>query len=86
MIPFPDKKYNIIYADCPWPYNNPKGNDPAMGGITYPTLSIDKLKSLPIQKIADKDCALFFWATMPKLEEAFDVIKCWGFKYTTCAF
>jgi 16S rRNA G966 N2-methylase RsmD len=22
MIPFPDKKYNIIYADPPWSYGN----------------------------------------------------------------
>ena len=22
MIPFPDKKYNIIYADPPWEYEN----------------------------------------------------------------
>ena len=33
------KKYQIIYADPPWRYNDPKGNNPAMGGITYPTMS-----------------------------------------------
>ena len=26
------------------------------------------------------------WATMPKLQEALDTIKAWGFKYKTCAF
>lgn len=31
-----DKKYNIIYADPPWQYDNMKNNDPKMGGITYP--------------------------------------------------
>ena len=27
-----DKKYNIIYADPPWHYENEKNNDPKMGG------------------------------------------------------
>ena len=26
VIPFPDKKYNIIYADPPWQYNESWGN------------------------------------------------------------
>lgn len=79
-------KYQIIYADPPWRYDNPKDNDPKMGGITYHTMTIDEIKSLPVQNITDKDCLLFMWATMPKLIEALDVIKAWGFKYTTCAF
>jgi N6-adenosine-specific RNA methylase IME4 len=71
MIPFPDKKYKIIYADPPWEYNDPKGNDPAMGGITYPTMSNGDICSLPVKDIADNDCGLFMWATVPKLKEAF---------------
>ena len=80
------QKYSIIYADCPWTYDNPRGNDPSQGGITYPTMTLEDIKSLPVGKICDKDCALFMWATMPKLIEAIEVIQAWGFKYTTCAF
>jgi N6-adenosine-specific RNA methylase IME4 len=29
---------------------------------------------------------LFLWATFPKLQEALDVIKAWGFKYKTLGF
>jgi len=86
MIPFPDKKYNIIYADPPWSYADKKNNDPTMGGITYPTMSLDEIKGLPLQDICDKDCALAMWATMPLLREALEVIDAWGFKYTTCLF
>jgi N6-adenosine-specific RNA methylase IME4 len=81
-----NKKYQIILADVPWSYNDKKGNDPAMGGITYPTMELDEVKSLPVGNIADKDCALALWATMPLLREALDVIEAWGFKYTTCLF
>lgn len=57
-----------------------------MGGITYNTMSIEEIMKLPVQSLADKDCALFMWATMPKLKEAFQVIDAWGFTYRTCAF
>lgn len=78
--------YKVLYVDCPWTYANPRGNKPSQGGITYPTMSIDELKNLPVSKICDKDCGMFFWATMPKLPEALGVIDAWGFKYTTNAF
>lgn len=79
-------KYKIIYADCPWIYKDNKGNDSKMGGITYKQLLLQELKALPVQNIADENCALFMWATMPLLQEALEVISSWGFIYTTCAF
>lgn len=81
-----ENKYGIIYADPPWRYDNPKNNDPAMGGITYPTMSLEDICNMPIHNIASKNCILFLWATMPKLREALEVIKAWGFNYKTCAF
>ena len=77
-------KYNIILADCPWHYS--KINIRMYSGASYPTMSLQEIKDLPIQKIADKDCALFLWATYPKLPEAFEVIDAWNFKYITNAF
>ena len=81
-----NKKYQIIYADPPWRYNNPKGNNPSMGGITYPTMSDKEIQLLNIDLFVDENCSLFLWATMPKLQEALNVIRAWGFIYTTCAF
>jgi site-specific DNA-methyltransferase (adenine-specific) len=81
-----DKKYNIIYADPPWLYDNQKNCDPKMGGITYEVMKLQDICNLPIHKIADRNCALFMWATMPKLREALQVIKAWGFDYKSCAF
>lgn len=85
-IPFPDKKYRIILADPPWPYDNPKSNLPRLGGKTYPTMSLEEILCLPVDEIAAEDCALFLWVTMPKLNEVFNVIEAWGFRYITCAF
>jgi site-specific DNA-methyltransferase (adenine-specific) len=80
------KLYSIIYADPPWKYKNQKGNDPRMGGITYPVMSEEELGALKVSEIAEKDCSLFMWATMPKLKEALWLGEKWGFRYITCAF
>lgn len=83
---FPNKKYQIIYADPPWQYGDKMGNDPAMGGITYPTMSLQQIKNLPVRSISADNCALLLWGTMPMLPEAIEVIRAWGFDYVTCAF
>lgn len=85
------KKYSIIYADPqpPWSYNDKLGTNSAkMGGYDkyYKGMTIEDICSLKVDKIADKDCILFLWATMPKLPEAFKVIKAWGFTHKTTAF
>ena len=72
MIPFPDKKYNIIYADPPWQYNDRMKMQGVHGMIRgaesfYKTMNIKELKSLPVQNIADENCYLFMWVTMPLL-------------------
>ena len=65
MIPFPDKKYSVIYADPPWNYS--------AGGATrnaerhYKTMKPEDIFDLPVQDIAEDDCLLFMWATFPNL-------------------
>ena len=82
-----NKKYNIIYADPPWSYKvwTAKGGHKS-ASAHYQTMNIEDIKNLPIQDIADKDCALFIWVTMPNLIEGIETIKSWGFKYKTCGF
>lgn len=78
------KKYNLIYADPPWQYND-KGCDGA-AEKQYPTMPLKDICALPIKEQIEKDAILFLWATAPLLPEAFEVIKSWGFKYTTLGF
>jgi len=82
------KKYQIIYADPPWSYDDKLGNQVNMGAATgtYQTMGINEIKNLPIKEIADTDCVLFLWAVSPLLPESLDVIKAWGFKFKTVAF
>lgn len=46
-------------------------------------MSLEEICALQIP--AAPDSILFLWATSPKLEEAMEVIKAWGFSYRTCA-
>ena len=76
--------YNIIYADPPWNYYT--GYQTKTAACHYPVMSIEEICALPVGKLAAENCALFLWVTFPKLLEAFDVIKAWGFEYRTTAF
>ena len=80
------KNYQIIYADPPWDYDDKRQDKRKYGGKEYPTLTIKELCDLPIATLADDNCALFLWVTMPQLEVGFEVINSWGFKYKTCGF
>ena len=94
MIPFPDKRYDIIYADPPWRHYGgngciDRGGDTGNTGISkvdrhYETISADMLCDLPVAT-AD-DCLLFLWAVSPELPTALQVGKAWGFDYITVAF
>lgn len=81
------KKYQIIYADPPWQYRvySQKGKGRSAESH-YPTMGIEEIKSLQVADLADRDCALFLWVTMPCLLEGISVLKAWGFQYKTVAF
>jgi len=83
--PFPAKRYQIIYADPPWSYRN-EGNIRGTAAAHYNTMSNADICALPVDSICMDDCYLFLWATFPKLQEALNVIKAWGFEYKTVGF
>ena len=78
-----DGVYRVIYADPPWQYNADFMDKYGHAKSHYSTMSIEELCDLPVADIRADDCVLFMWTTSPKLEQAFQVIKAWGFKYKT---
>lgn len=78
------KKYNIIYADPPWSYQDKKCNGACE--FHYSTMKIEDICALPVKDLAADDCVLFLWVTYPMLQEAMQLIKAWGFKYKTIGF
>ena len=80
--------YDVILADPPWSFNV-WSKDTGHGRSAeshYPTMSIDDLCAIPVDSIANKNCALFMWCVWPSIDQAFKVINAWGFEYKTKAF
>lgn len=79
----PEGKYRVIYADPPWEYADSGLTDYGPAERHYPTMNIPDLCKLPIKDLAEDNAILFLWTTSPLLEDAFKIIKAWGFKYKT---
>jgi N6-adenosine-specific RNA methylase IME4 len=80
------KKYNIIYADPPWTYDDKCHSGERGVEYKYDCMDIEEIKKLPVEEIAENNCTLFMWVTWPMIAEGLDVIKAWGFKYKTIGF
>ena len=93
MIPLPNKKYNIIYADPAWSYNDKRAgsglkNPNGAGGADkhYKTLSLEEICSIDVKSICLDNSMLFLWCTSSLLDYGFKVIQSWGFNYKTVGF
>lgn len=80
-VNLPDAKYRIVYADPPWSYGNTQPDYFKEQRDHYPVMSLSEICAMPIKDITLDDAVLFLWVTSPILEESFEVIKSWGFKY-----
>ena len=86
MIPFPNKKYQVIYADPPWFYHFKGSKKYGDAQQEYPVMKTKDICTMPVSKISDNQSVCFLWATMPNLIDAINVMGAWGFKYKTVAF
>jgi len=83
-----DSKYSLLYFDPPWSYNKYSNTQIDLGNkdrrITpYRPMSLEELKELPMDAISEKDSVLLLWTTGPHNHNALELIKEWGFKFTT---
>ncbi|AUR92615.1 hypothetical protein NVP1174O_55 [Vibrio phage 1.174.O._10N.261.55.A8] len=77
-----DKKYDVIYADPPWQFNNKKTGGSMKSGSEHQyksVMSIDDLKKMPIPEIASDNCLLVMWWVGSMPQEAIDLVNSWGF-------
>lgn len=80
-VPAPTGKYRVIYADPPWSYGNTQPDYHTEQRDHYPVMPLSDICALPVKEWAEDDAVLFLWVTSPILEESFQVIRSWGFKY-----
>lgn len=83
--------YRVILADPPWQgygaaHMRSRPKNRALPSNHYATLNKREIAALPVAEQAAQDSVLLLWATTPRLPEAFEVMKAWGFEYVTTAF
>jgi ParB/RepB/Spo0J family partition protein len=83
-VEIPKEEFSVVYADPPWEYEFSVDESRSIPAH-YPTMNLEEICNyLKEKKIkVPENAVLFLWATNPKLEEAFEVIKAWEFKYRT---
>jgi site-specific DNA-methyltransferase (adenine-specific) len=86
---WPTKKYKVIYADPPWEVmagskqSRKDGDSQKSLKLTYPTMALDEIKTLPVIDIKEKDSVLFLWTINKYLEQSYSVARAWGFMPST---
>lgn len=88
QIPFPNKKYQIIYADPPWNLKYLKETKKGINvyDLPYPTMGDKEIIELPVEQIADTNAVLFLWCVDNKIPLISDIMQGWGFKYVNVGF
>ena len=79
---FNGRKFDVIYADPPWAFNSKKTGGSMKSGAShkYDVMSINDLKSLPVDAISSDNCLLVMWWVGAMPQEAIDLVGSWGFK------
>lgn len=83
-----NQRYSVILADPPWDFRvwSKATGQGRSAESHYRTLDYAALAALPVQNIADDVSTLFLWCVMPRLPDAIELMKAWGFTYKTVAF
>ena len=75
-------KFKTVLADPPWRYSNTASR--AAAENHYQTMSLEEICREPVKQLIADRAHLHLWTTNGFLEEAFHVIRAWGFEYKSC--
>jgi N6-adenosine-specific RNA methylase IME4 len=77
--------YPTILADPPWQFQNRTGKVAPEHRrlLRYPTMDLEEIKQLPVNKLAAAKSHLYLWVPNALLQEGLEVMKSWGFTYKT---
>lgn len=75
-------RFGTVYADPPWPYANTAARGAAENH--YRSMSLEAILNEPVSELVSDKAHLHLWTTNAFLQEAFEVIRRWGFQYKSC--
>lgn len=76
-------KYNVIYADPAWAFNDKNSNGQRGAGCKYDVMTLEEMKILSVPKLAAENCALLMWWVPSQAKEAVELAQAWGFELKT---
>jgi len=78
-------KFSTILADPPWRFQNSTGKmAPEHERLhRYSTLSIEEIRALPVESLANPKSHLYLWVPNALLPWGLEVMQAWGFTYKT---
>ena len=76
--------YATIVADPPWPYDGPRlpfsrRDQQNSRPWAYSLMSLDQIAAIPVAALASPGAHLYLWTTNRFLEDAFRIVRAWGF-------
>ena len=71
ILGLPPGGFATILVDPPWPLQS--------GEKHYRTMSLARIKALPVGQLAARDAHLWLWTTNALLPTAYEVAEAWGF-------
>lgn len=77
------RSFGTILADPPWRFKNRTGKiAPEHHRLRrYPTMSLDELKALPVERAASSTAHLYLWVPNALLPDGLALMHAWGFAY-----
>jgi hypothetical protein len=75
------QRFGTIYADPPWRYDNRASRGAAENH--YPTMTVDEIAPLPVEKLAAPQYHLWLWVTNAFLFQCPKLFAKWGFEFKT---
>jgi N6-adenosine-specific RNA methylase IME4 len=74
----PERLYEVIVIDPPWPYGTKYDANARRAANPYPEMSLDEIKAIKLPSA--NDCILWLWTTHKFMRYSFDLLDEWGFR------
>jgi len=81
---FPDGPFRCVVIDPPWPIKKIQFDRRPVEkeSMDYPTLSLDEIKALPVNRLCNQDGThVYLWVTHKFLPFGLELFEAWGVRY-----
>lgn len=83
LAPLSPRSFNLIVADPPWRFASWSAKGERKGaGAQYQCIDVAEMaEAFPLGDLAERDCLLLCWATVPLIGQQIECVEAMGFVY-----